>query len=71
MRGRDVRAIIFCVAVIAVVFGVSMALFHSWIGALALAAAAAAWVLTRPRMIRVFRRMTGRKVEQIDYFRND
>src|SRR5438067_4115328 len=59
MRARDVRAISFCEVTIIGLFGLVLAVLHNFIVAFGLAAAYAALILTRPRMIRVFRRLNG------------
>ena len=59
MRARDVRAISFCAGATAVLFGGSLALLHSLVASLALTVACDAWLLTRPRMLRVYRRLRG------------
>jgi hypothetical protein len=59
MRARDVRAISFCAVTGVVLAAGSGFLLHSPIAALALTAAWEAFVLTRPRMLRVFRRLRG------------
>lgn len=59
MRARDVRAIVFCAVTTALLFAGAMVLLHNYLVALALTAAYGAWLLTRPRMIRVFRRLRG------------
>jgi hypothetical protein len=59
MRARDVRAIGFCAVTIPGLWILSMALTHSLVVSLALAAGYGAFVLTRPRMLRVFRRLRG------------
>lgn len=59
MRARDVRAIAFCsVSMLALLLG-SLMLLRSLVVSLALTAAYGAVVLTRPRMIRVWRRLNG------------
>ena len=59
MRARDVRAIAFCVVTtLAVLAGLTLAL-HSYLAAIALTVAYDAWLLTRPRMLRVMRRLRG------------
>jgi len=70
MRGRDVRAILFCVATTILLFVVSFLLFHNFIVTLALVAGYDAWLLTRPRMQRVFRRLRG-DADWSGYFKND
>jgi hypothetical protein len=59
MRARDARAIGFCILSSGVLLGGTLVLAHSYLAALALTAAWDAWLLTRPRMIRVFRRLRG------------
>jgi hypothetical protein len=59
IRARDVRAIAFCTATIPAVLALAYLGLGSWLPAAGLAAAYAAWLLTRPRMIRVFRRLRG------------
>ena len=68
MRPRDVRAIAFwltssLVILLLVYFGA-----HSVIAAVALTAAYNAWLLTRPRMRRVLRRMRGETVDFSGYY---
>jgi len=59
MRARDVRAIGFCVATTVVLLAGLLVLLHSLAVALGLTVAYAAFLLTRPRMIRVMRRLNG------------
>ncbi len=59
LRRRDVRAIAFCVMTIAAVFGIGVVLLPGWVATAAVTGAYAAWLLTRPRMIRVMRRLRG------------
>lgn len=59
MRARDVRAMLFCIITTIVLFGGTLVLLHELVVSLALAAAWDAWLLTRPRMRRVFRRLRG------------
>jgi hypothetical protein len=59
MRARDVRAIAFCAVTTLVVAGASKLLLHDLLAAGALTLAYAAFILTRPRMVRVFRRLSG------------
>ncbi|WP_133255015.1 hypothetical protein [Phenylobacterium hankyongense] len=70
MRGRDVRAILFCVSTTVALVVVSYAAFHSFLATLALTAAYDVWLLTRPRMVRLFRRMRG-DPDWSGYFKND
>jgi threonine/homoserine/homoserine lactone efflux protein len=59
MRARDVRAIAFWItSSLVLLTGVFLAT-HGVIAAVALTGAYNAWLLTRPRMRRVFRRMRG------------
>lgn len=59
MKQRDIRAIAFCAITISVVAVAAQLVLHQSLVSLALAGACAAWLLTRPRMIRVYRRMRG------------
>ena len=59
IRARDIRAIAFCTATIPAVFALVYFGTQSWLPAAGVAAAYAAWLLTRPRMIRVMRRLRG------------
>ena len=70
MRPRDVRAIIFCLASSAALFGMSWLGTHSLIAASALTAAYVVWLLTRPRMVRVLRRLRGETVDFNSYFQD-
>jgi hypothetical protein len=70
MRARDKRAIAFCVTSTIVLMLMAQAAFGNWIASTAFAAAYAIWLLTRPRMIRVMRRMRGETVEKSGYYDN-
>ena len=70
MRARDLRAIAFCVLVVAALFVVSFLLFRNPIASLALAGAGAVWLATRPRMRRVAHRLRG-DPDWSGYFKND
>lgn len=59
MRPRDVRAIAFCIVTTLAVLGGALLIVKSYVASLALTAAYAAWLLTRPRMQRVIRRLRG------------
>jgi hypothetical protein len=59
MRARDVRAISFCAVTTAGLFAAALVLLDSMIAAVGLTLAYAAFVLSRPRMIRVFHRLRG------------
>lgn len=68
MRARDARAIAFwTISSLALLLGVYGAT-RSVIAAAALTAAWNAWLLTRPRMRRVFRRLRGETVDFSGYF---
>lgn len=70
MRSRDVRAIAFCAVTIILVLGLCALVTRSYLAAVGLAAAYAAVALTRPRMLRVFRRLRGGP-DWGGYFKND
>ena len=70
MRARDVHAIGFCVVSLLVLLVGSLVLAHSLLISLALTAAYGALVLTRPRMLRVYRRLRG-EPDWSGYFDND
>ena len=59
MRARDVRAIAFCSVTTVVLLAGAFLASGSYVVSLALAAAYAAWLLTRPRMQRVISRLRG------------
>ena len=64
MRLRDARAILFWIATSIALFLVMEAAFHRWVLALLATAAYNAWLLSRPRMVRVFRRLRGERLER-------
>ena len=68
MRPRDVRAIVFLLATSAAVFGMSWLATHNLIAASALTAAYDVWLLTRPRLRRVLRRLRGETVDFTSYY---
>jgi hypothetical protein len=70
MRSRDVRAIIFLFATSLAVFGMSWLAAHKLIVACALTAAYDVWLLTRPRMRRVVRRLRGETVDFTSYYQD-
>ena len=70
MRARDVRAITFCVVTTAALFGATLVLLHMVLVSVALTAAYVAWLLTRPRMVRVMRRLRG-EPDWSGYFDNE
>jgi hypothetical protein len=59
MRPRDVRAIAFCAVTIVALAALSFAVSQDYVVAAGLATAYAAFILTRPRMLRVYRRLRG------------
>jgi hypothetical protein len=71
MRTRDLRAILFWVCTTAALLIVGGGLLHRWPFAVLAAAAWNAWLLSRPRMVRVLRRLSGQRLErESSYFRN-
>lgn len=70
MRARDLRAIVFCVATTVVLLVVVYLLTRSYLATLALVAGYDVWLLTRPRMLRVLRRLRGAP-DWSGYFKND
>lgn len=70
MRARDVRAIAFCLLSMAALLVGALAFTRSLVISLALTAAYGALALTRPRMLRVYRRLRG-EPDWSGYFDND
>jgi hypothetical protein len=70
MRPRDARAIAFCVVTTLLLLVASFVLLRSFLISVAATGAYAALVLTRPRMIRVIRRLRG-EPDWGGYFKND
>lgn len=70
MRLRDVRAIIFLFATSLALFGMSYLGTHNLIVGSALTAAYDVWLLTRPRMRRVIRRLRGETVDFTSYYQD-
>ncbi|HKR89343.1 MAG TPA: hypothetical protein VJS38_14325 [Phenylobacterium sp.] len=70
MRARDARAISFCGASMLALLVGSQVLIGNLLASLALTAAYGAFILTRPRMIRVWRRLRG-EPDWSGYFDND
>jgi len=70
MRPRDVRAIAFCALTILGLAALSFVISQNYGVALGLTAAYAIFVLTRPRMLRVYRRLRG-EPDWGGYFKND
>jgi hypothetical protein len=64
MRPRDARAILFWIATTVALILAVEAVVHRWVLAGIAAAAYNAWLLSRPRMIRVFRRLRGERWER-------
>ena len=69
IRGRDVRAIGFCLISIPLAFaaaylGAKSFGLDRWVPTLAATGAYAVWLLTRPRMLRVFRRLRGQTISE-------
>jgi len=59
MRRRDIHAISFCVVSIAAALVLTSLIFDNWLYGVVATSAFSAWLLTRARMIRVFRRLRG------------
>jgi threonine/homoserine/homoserine lactone efflux protein len=68
LRPRDARAIAFWIATSLLLLVVVFVVTKSVIAAAALLAAYNAWLLTRPRMRRVFRRLRGETVDFSGYY---
>jgi hypothetical protein len=70
MRARDLRAIAFCAVTTLAVLAVCFLATKNYLASVGLAAAYAAVVFTRPRMLRVFRRLRG-DPDWSGYYKND
>ena len=70
MRPRDARAIGFCAVTIVALAALSFILTQSYLIAFGLTGAYAAFILTRPRMLRVYRRLRG-EPDWGGYFKDD
>jgi hypothetical protein len=70
MRPRDVRAIAFCAITILGLAALSFVFSQNYLVALGLTGAYAAFILTRPRMLRVYRRLRG-EPDWGGYFKDD
>ena len=70
MRPRDLRAIVFCVVTTLALLTVAYLLSRNYLLSLGLTAAYDAFILTRPRMQRVFRRLRG-DPDWSGYYKND
>ena len=64
MRPRDVRAILFWIGTTVVLILGLQALAHNWVLTAIAASAYNAWLLSRPRMIRTFRRLRGERLNR-------
>jgi len=64
MRPRDARAILFWIASTVVLIFAMEAAFHNWLLTSIATAAYNAWLLSRPRMIRTFRRLRGERLSR-------
>jgi hypothetical protein len=71
MRPRDARAILFWIATSIVLFLALEMAVHRWLLCLFAVAAYNAWLLSRPRMVRVFRRLRGERFERSDGYYMD
>ncbi len=68
VRDRDRRAIAFSLITTGLLAaGVQLAL-HNWLSTITVVGAYDIWLLTRPRMIRVIRRLCGQQVDGFSYF---
>jgi hypothetical protein len=70
IRARDLRALAFCLVTITAVLLLADRIFENRLATGAATAAYAVWILTRGRMIRVFRRLAGQRLERSSYYRN-
>lgn len=64
MRPRDMRAILFWIATTLLLILAVQAAAHHWVLTAIAAAAYNAWLLSRPRMVRVLRRLRGERWER-------
>ena len=64
MRPRDAHAILFWIVTTLLLILALQAVGHRWVLTGIAAAAYNAWLLSRPRMIRVFRRLRGERWER-------
>ncbi|MDG2520290.1 hypothetical protein P7B02_01960 [Caulobacter segnis] len=70
LRARDLRAIAFLLLSTLAVLAASWSVMSNLAAALVVTAAYAVWLATRPRMLRVARRLRGERVEHISYYSN-
>ena len=70
MRPRDVRAIAFCAGTSVLLLVAAFLFLGDYLKALLVTAAYDAVILTRPRMLRVFRRLRG-EPDWSGYYKND
>lgn len=59
LRGRDIRALAFCVVCVLTLFAVTLVVFDDWLRAVAATAAGSVVLLLNPRIARVRRRLFG------------
>jgi uncharacterized protein (DUF58 family) len=71
MRPRDTRAVLFWIATTIALVLALQAAFHAWLLTAIGAAAYNAWLLSRPRMVRVLRRLRGERFERSDGYYMD
>ena len=64
MTARDFRAILFCIVSTGIVAAVALFLLRSVLFMIICVVVFDAWILTRPRMVRVGRRMLGQRIER-------
>ena len=64
MRPRDARAILFWIASTVVLVLAVQATLHNWMLTSIATATYNAWLLSRPRMIRTFRRLRGERLSR-------
>ncbi len=69
MRARDVRAVVFCIVTATALMVLSYLALKMSLVTLALTGGYLAWLLTRPRMTRVMRRLRGGP-DWSGYFKN-
>ncbi len=59
LRPRDIRGIAFCAVIIPAVYITAAMTLHNQLYAFALTVLASVWLLSRPRMLRMYRRLRG------------
>jgi hypothetical protein len=70
VRARDLRALSFCLISIPLLYAIAEAWSGDRLMSAAITAAYAAIILSRPRMIRVYRRLSGERIERSSYYKN-